>query len=46
VDQARAQRRQAIDAHERRAGEPSGRPRVKLVSVADMLEIAGQRAAS
>lgn len=28
-----------IDAHERGAGEPHGRPRVKLVSVADMLDI-------
>lgn len=30
---------QRIDAHERGAGEPHGRPRVKLVSVADMLRI-------
>ncbi len=28
-----------IDAHERGAGEPHDRPRVKLVSVADMLDI-------
>lgn len=28
-----------IDAHERGAGEPHGRPRVKLVSVADMLRV-------
>jgi ferredoxin--NADP+ reductase len=31
---------QAIDAHERSAGEPYGRPRVKLARVADMLHIA------
>ncbi|WP_396919303.1 FAD-dependent oxidoreductase [Mycolicibacterium sp.] len=30
----------AIDAHERAAGEPSGRPRVKLPSVAELLRIA------
>jgi ferredoxin--NADP+ reductase len=30
---------QLIDAHERSAGEPHGRPRVKLVAVADMLRI-------
>lgn len=30
----------AIDAHERSTGEPHGRPRVKLVRVADMLRIA------
>ncbi|MFN8070340.1 MAG: FAD-dependent oxidoreductase [Mycobacterium sp.] len=30
---------QLIDAHERGAGEPHGRPRVKLVDVADMLRI-------
>ena len=30
---------QAIDAHERSAGEPHGRPRVKLTSVADLLRI-------
>jgi ferredoxin--NADP+ reductase len=30
---------QLIDAHERGAGEPHGRPRVKLVSVADMLRV-------
>jgi ferredoxin--NADP+ reductase len=28
-----------IDDHERGAGEPHGRPRVKLVSVADMLRV-------
>ena len=31
---------QLIDAHERAAGEPHGRPRRKLVTVADMLRIA------
>ncbi|MCE9515952.1 MAG: FAD-dependent oxidoreductase [Mycobacterium sp.] len=31
---------QAIDAHERSLGEPHGRPRRKLVSVADLLRIA------
>ncbi len=31
---------QLIDAHERSAGEPHGRPRRKLVRVADMLRIA------
>ena len=31
---------QVLDAHERSAGEPHGRPRVKLASVADMLRIA------
>jgi ferredoxin--NADP+ reductase len=30
---------QLIDAHERSTGEPHGRPRVKLVSVADLLRI-------
>jgi ferredoxin--NADP+ reductase len=30
---------QLIDAHERGTGEPHGRPRVKLVSVTDMLRI-------
>ncbi len=30
---------QRIDAHERDAGEPHGRPRVKLATVADMLRI-------
>jgi len=30
---------QLIDSHERGAGEPHGRPRVKLVSVADMLRL-------
>lgn len=29
---------QAIDAHERAAGEPQGRPRVKLVDLAEMFE--------
>jgi ferredoxin--NADP+ reductase len=28
---------QAIDAHERAAGEPHGRPRVKLVRLADLV---------
>jgi ferredoxin--NADP+ reductase len=32
---------EAIDAHERVAGEPQGRPRVKLVRVSEMLEVAG-----
>ena len=31
---------QVLDAHERSAGEPHGRPRVKLVNVADMLRVA------
>ena len=31
---------QAIDAHERSAGEAAGRPRVKLTSVADLLRVA------
>ena len=31
---------QQIDAHERTTGEPHGRPRVKVVSVADLLRIA------
>lgn len=31
---------QRIDAHERSAGEPHGRPRVKLSTIADMLRIA------
>ena len=30
---------QAIDAHERSAGEPHGRPRVKIANVAEMLRI-------
>ena len=30
----------AIDAHERSAGEPHGRPRVKLAKVADLLRVA------
>lgn len=34
-----------IDAHERSAGEPHGRPRVKLTSVAEMLRIAHDRGA-
>ena len=29
---------EAIDAHEKSAGEPHGRPRVKLVRVADLVE--------
>jgi ferredoxin--NADP+ reductase len=32
---------QKIDRHETAAGEPHGRPRVKLVSVAEMERIAG-----
>jgi ferredoxin/flavodoxin---NADP+ reductase len=32
---------QSIDRHETSAGEPHGRPRVKVVSVAEMQEIAG-----
>jgi ferredoxin--NADP+ reductase len=31
---------QAIDTHERSAGEPQGRPRVKVAAVADLLTIA------
>ncbi|MGX6448560.1 FAD-dependent oxidoreductase [Patulibacter sp. S7RM1-6] len=31
---------QRIDAHEQALGEPQGRPRVKLTSVAEMLEVA------
>jgi ferredoxin--NADP+ reductase len=34
----------AIDAHERMLGEPHGRPRVKLVHVREMLDVAGQGA--
>ena len=30
---------QVIDAHERSAGEPTGRPRVKLTSLAELLRI-------
>ena len=30
---------QLIDAHERSAGEPTGRPRVKLTSLAELLRI-------
>jgi ferredoxin--NADP+ reductase len=30
---------QLIDAHERSTGEPHGRPRIKLVSVAEMLRV-------
>ena len=30
----------AIDTHERSAGEPRGRPRAKVVSVAELLRIA------
>jgi ferredoxin--NADP+ reductase len=32
---------EAIDAHETSLGEPHGRPRVKLVRVPDMLDVAG-----
>jgi ferredoxin--NADP+ reductase len=35
---------QAIDVHERLAGEASGRPRVKLVRVGDMHEVSSARA--
>jgi ferredoxin--NADP+ reductase len=35
---------EAIDAHERALGEPHGRPRVKLVSVEEMLRVAGNGA--
>jgi ferredoxin/flavodoxin---NADP+ reductase len=31
----------AIDAHERAAGEPHGRPRVKVVRMARLRELAG-----
>jgi ferredoxin--NADP+ reductase len=31
---------QAIDAHERAAGEPHGRPRVKVVTLEQLLELA------
>jgi ferredoxin--NADP+ reductase len=37
---------EAIDAHESSEGEPLGRPRVKLVSVERMREIASRRAAA
>ena len=33
-----------IDAHETALGEPQGRPRVKLVRVRDMHEVAGEAA--
>jgi ferredoxin/flavodoxin---NADP+ reductase len=33
-----------IDAHETALGEPQGRPRVKLVRVSDMHEVAGEAA--
>jgi len=33
---------QAIDFHETGLGEPQGRPRVKLVSVPDMIDVAGR----
>jgi ferredoxin--NADP+ reductase len=36
---------QAIDAHERGLGEPQGRPRVKVVSVAEMTSLAAGRIA-
>jgi ferredoxin--NADP+ reductase len=32
-----------IDRHERELGEPAGRPRVKLTSVDDMVEVAESR---
>lgn len=38
-DLVTAERWQLIDAHERSTGEPHGRPRVKLASVADLLRI-------
>jgi ferredoxin--NADP+ reductase len=34
----------AIDEHETALGEPQGRPRVKLVSVAEMVKVAGRHA--
>jgi ferredoxin--NADP+ reductase len=34
---------EAIDSHERAMGEPTGRPRVKLVRVEEMLRVAGKR---
>jgi ferredoxin/flavodoxin---NADP+ reductase len=34
---------EAIDVHERTAGEPLGRPRVKLVRIPEMLDVAGDR---
>jgi ferredoxin--NADP+ reductase len=34
----------AIDEHERRAGQPYGRPRVKLVKLADLVAAARARA--
>jgi ferredoxin/flavodoxin---NADP+ reductase len=36
---------QAIDEHERGLGAPAGRPRVKLVRIPEMLDVAGSRAA-
>ena len=36
---------QAIDEHERELGAPAGRPRVKLVRIPEMLDVAGSRAA-
>jgi ferredoxin--NADP+ reductase len=33
----------AIDSHERGRGEPLGRPRVKLVRVEEMVDVAGER---
>ena len=36
---------EALDRHETGLGEPLGRPRVKVVSVAEMLRIAGDQAA-
>ena len=35
---------QAIDDHEKGLGEPHGRPRVKLTTIDELLEIAGDRA--
>jgi ferredoxin--NADP+ reductase len=35
---------QAIDDHEKGLGEPHGRPRVKLTTIQELLEIAGDRA--
>jgi ferredoxin/flavodoxin---NADP+ reductase len=37
---------EAIDRHERAAGEPEGRPRVKLTRIEEMLRVAGEEAPS
>lgn len=44
-DLVTAEHWQLIDAHERSTGEPHGRPRVKLVSVAEMLRVGHAAAA-